>query len=327
MAEESKLAFSSSGIKKRNGTGKDRPPWKILIVDDEPAVHEITRHVLKYVKFEDRNLEFVSAMTKREAETRLAEHPDTALILLDVVMETDHAGLELANYVRNELKNESIRIILRTGQPGEAPERRVILDYDINDYREKADMSATRLATSVIASLRDFSLISRLERCLNGMEAVIEAIRNMLRIRSFSRFCEGLLEQVLALMNLDESGLYLNVSGCAVEMKSEHYTILAGTGEFNDPAYRDGKRELPSEVTELIGQAIENRNHRYTENEFAGFIPSDTGESVRILYLRGIRGLEPRKLHVIETFLTNISAGFDMILEIEHLHSRENGDS
>jgi signal transduction histidine kinase len=139
-------------------------PWKILIVDDEPSVHSMTRIVLNEFEFEGKGLEFVSAHSAQEAKQALVEHSDAAMVLLDVVMETDHSGLDVARYIRNEADNDQIRIILRTGQPGQAPETTVIRDYDINDYKEKTELTASRLFTTVYASLRAFRDIVALKK-------------------------------------------------------------------------------------------------------------------------------------------------------------------
>lgn len=148
----------------------ERPnPWKLLVVDDEPEVHKVTELALSDFAFEDRGVRIYSAYSAREARRVLADHPDTAVILLDVVMETDGAGLEFARFVRGELANNLVRIILRTGQPGAAPEHRVIVDYDINDYRNKAELTAQRLFTTMVASLRshrDLCHISDFNRAL-----------------------------------------------------------------------------------------------------------------------------------------------------------------
>jgi serine phosphatase RsbU (regulator of sigma subunit) len=130
--------------------------WKLLIVDDEPAIHGVTIMVLSGLRFRDRGLTFLSAHSSAEAQRVLAENPDIALILLDVVMESDDAGLKLVRFIRDELHNELVRIILRTGQPGQAPERQVILEYDINDYKEKTELTAQKLSTAVVAALRGY---------------------------------------------------------------------------------------------------------------------------------------------------------------------------
>lgn len=134
-------------------------PWKVLIVDDEPEVHELTKLVLRNLKFLDRKLELISAYSAQEAKMLCQEHEDAALILMDVVMETDDAGLQAVQYIREELKNLDIRIILRTGQAGRIPEKKVIVDYDINDYKEKTELTATKLFTTIISSLRTYKEI------------------------------------------------------------------------------------------------------------------------------------------------------------------------
>ena len=294
--------------------------WTILVVDDEPSIIDITRRVLDGVVFEGRGLHLMSASSAREARGILESRNDIAVILLDVVMEEQTSGLELTRIIRQEMENEFVRIILRTGQPGQAPESSVILDYDINDYREKTDLSSTRLITSVIAALRDYSLLSRLNRCLVGMETAIESMRNLLRIRSYQKFAEGLLEQVLALLNLDDTGLYADVSTCAAESLDDGIVILAGTGDFSDPAFRDGRRPLPPDVARLICQAVAEGGHLLSGGEFVGYIPSVRGGPTRILYLRGVDGLDPKQRRVIEAFLTNVGIAFDTVTELEDLH-------
>ncbi len=131
-------------------------PWKVLVIDDEEGIHGITRMVFRGYEFEQRPIELISAMSGAEARDLLIQHPDIALTLLDVVMETDSEGLRLVEYIRNDLNNRDIRIILRTGHPGYAPEAQVIVNYDINDYLSKAELSASRLLTSVVVGLRSY---------------------------------------------------------------------------------------------------------------------------------------------------------------------------
>ncbi|MDM8516854.1 response regulator [Desulfobacterales bacterium HSG16] len=137
-------------------TGKNLAPWKIMIVDDENAVHETTMRVLGDFSFEDRGVRFLNAFSAEETKRLIIKHPDTAIILLDVVMETDHAGLELVRHIREELGNRFVRIILRTGQPGKAPEKKVIIEYDISDYKTKTELTAQKLFTAIISSLRSY---------------------------------------------------------------------------------------------------------------------------------------------------------------------------
>ncbi len=140
--------------------------WKILIVDDEREVHAVTRLALMDLVFEGRGLEFLSAYSRQEAEQLIDSHADIAIVLLDVVMDTDDAGLQVARYIREQAGNQMARIVLRTGQPGQAPERSVIINYDINDYKAKTELTAQKLFTSVMSSLRSYRDILRvMEQC------------------------------------------------------------------------------------------------------------------------------------------------------------------
>jgi len=137
--------------------------WKILIVDDEVEIHNITKLALKEFTFGGKPLTFFSAYSGKQAKELIKQHPDTALILLDVVMESDKAGLEVVKYIRNLLGNFLVRIILRTGQPGQAPEDVVIIHYDINDYQTKTELTTRKLFTTLVSALRTFRTLTRLE--------------------------------------------------------------------------------------------------------------------------------------------------------------------
>ncbi len=138
-------------------------PWVILVVDDDRSVHSITQLVLGDLRFQDRRVEILSAYSGHDAAAILRGRDDVALILLDVVMETDDSGLRLVRQVREEIGNHAVRIILRTGEPGQAPERQVILDFDINDYKAKADLTARQLFTATVAALRGYADLRALE--------------------------------------------------------------------------------------------------------------------------------------------------------------------
>ena len=137
--------------------------WKVLIVDDEPEVHTLTKLNLHSIDFRGARIDFLSAYSAGQAEKTLLEDPEIAVVLLDVVMESDNSGLKLVEKIRNEMGNNKVRIILRTGQPGQAPEAEVVLKYDINDYRSKTDLTQERMITTVIGALRNYADMQDLE--------------------------------------------------------------------------------------------------------------------------------------------------------------------
>ena len=158
-----------------------RDRWVVLLVDDEREIHEITKLVLADTYFSGIPVELHSVYSTSEAKTFLEKHQDTALMLLAVVMETDDAGLRLVTYVREHIGNSDLQIVLRTGQPGMAPERQVIPDYDINGYFLKTEMVAQRLRSIVIASLRAYEYIKTLRqgRAISPQLGVFEGYQRL----------------------------------------------------------------------------------------------------------------------------------------------------
>src|SRR5690242_7800403 len=144
--------------------------WRVLLVDDEPDLHTITEIALSRFELDGRGLEFFHAYSAAEARAVLQKESDIALAIVDVVMEHETAGLELARWIRQELNNRFIRIVLRTGQPGQAPEEKVIVEYDINDYKEKTELDRKKLFTTVFSALRAYRDIIQIEEARRYQE-------------------------------------------------------------------------------------------------------------------------------------------------------------
>ena len=162
---------AGTGIIKPSALSRSMANWKVLIVDDEKDVHDVTVLALKRLEFESRGIEFLSAYSAEEARKILGANPDIAVALLDVVMEDENAGLTLVRQIRDEMQNDRVRIILRTGHSGQAPEESVTLEYDINDYREKTELTARSLRTVLITALRSFRAISTIQSLNQEIDA------------------------------------------------------------------------------------------------------------------------------------------------------------
>ncbi len=139
-------------------------PWKIFIVDDDRSIHDVTKLVLRDLVFENKKLAFLQAYTIEEAKKIMQDNPDIAVIMLDVVMEEDDSGLKFVKFIREELNNHLVRIVLRTGQPGLAPENKIITHYDINDYKEKTELTSNKLNTLIITLLRSYNELKKSEQ-------------------------------------------------------------------------------------------------------------------------------------------------------------------
>lgn len=230
-------------------------PWKLMIVDDEPDVHQLTRLNLKGFRYAGRGVEILQANSAREAQQLLAHHPDVALALIDVVMESEDAGLRLVEFIRRDLDNRLIRLLIRTGQPGVAPERYVIDNFDIDGYHDKTDLTAQRLYTSVRSAIKSYRDLRTIDQNRIGLSHVLRATRDLYRFRSDSvrEFFMGVLTQIISLFQLGESGMISTIEGLIVTVEGNEVSIQAGTGEFCTEC---SNSERVQEISALCSQAV-----------------------------------------------------------------------
>ena len=294
---------------------KKEPGWKVLIVDDEPDIHTITKIALSNFNFENKNINFLNAYSAAEAKEVLSNEKDIALIYLDVVMETDDAGLLLAKWIRADLKNEFVRIILRTGQPGQAPERDVILNYDINDYKEKTSLSSDKLFTSTLAGLRGYKDIisvensrKRLEAHRIGLEKIIESSANLFKLRSLKQFASGLLVQLASILHIEQDTVLIRSNACTVMQNNESFDILAGTGVFNES--NNAEKVLPEKIVTYLSQACQEERSLFMDDVYIGYFPATNG-TINLIYLEGITEIDDLDKQLIEVFSNNITIAFD----------------
>lgn len=198
------VRFLDEGIPdRRKGT-----PWKVLIADDDHDIHLTTKLVLNDFEFMGRGIEFLDAYDANATCDLIKANPDTAVILLDVVMESTDAGLNAVRRIREEIGNRMVRIILRTGQPGYAPEREVVLQYHINDYKAKSELTAGKLFTSLVSALRSFEDMHAIDSHRAGLVKVLDAASSM-DFRSQNLFACGVLTQLGTLLGIGREDLVL----------------------------------------------------------------------------------------------------------------------
>jgi len=261
--------------------------WKVAVIDDDHAVHEGTRFALSDYNLNGQTLEILSAYSAAEGRTLMRAHPDIAAVLLDVIMETDAAGLDLVEYIRNEIKNETVRIILRTGQPGQAPERRVIVQYDINDYKAKTELTADKLFTSLTAALRSYQQLERMVQTRRGLEIIIDAASTLYDFKSMQRLAEGVLTQLASLLNVDCAGiLVLRDDGGSA---GTDFSVLAGSGCYS----------------RFIGSVL--------------YLRTGSGREVVVL-LQAERPLSETDRALVEIFSSRLSIAFDNVILYQQLH-------
>ncbi|MBK9442743.1 MAG: DUF3369 domain-containing protein, partial [Comamonadaceae bacterium] len=181
--------------------------WRILIIDDDEDVHQATLFALDAVSLFGRKLQFLHAHSAAQARELLRRENDLALILLDVVMETPGAGLELVNFIRDTAALKNSRIVLLTGQPGYAPEHETILRYDINDYKTKSELTHSKMLTTVTTALRSYEQLCTIEASRVGLELIVRASGSLIETQGIQNFASGVMTQLAALLGTAPEGL------------------------------------------------------------------------------------------------------------------------
>jgi signal transduction histidine kinase/response regulator of citrate/malate metabolism len=290
-------------------------PWKVAVIDDDPAVHDGTRYALYDYVLNGQKLDILSAYSADEGRHLLRNHPDIAVVLLDVVMETDSAGLDLVGFIRNELKNETVRIILRTGQPGQAPERRVIVDYDINDYKAKTELTADRLFTAMTAALRSYLQIQRMVDTRRGLEIIIDAAAKLFDFRSMQRLAEGVLMQIASLLNADCAGILVLRDE---RLNGEGFSVLAGSGCYSQFTGLRKADALKSDLREVVREAFVRRQHEFLPERSVLYMQTGSGREIVVL-LEAAKELSETDRTLVEVFCSRLSAAFDNVILYEQL--------
>ncbi|WP_022666777.1 response regulator [Desulfospira joergensenii] len=285
--------------------------WKLLIVDDEPDIHRTTKFVLKDFQFDGAGLEFISAFSGAEAVELMRSNGDIAVVLLDVVMETSHAGLDCAREIRETLKNRMVRIILRTGQPGEAPERRVIIDYDINDYKHKTELTAQRLFTAVYTGIRSYRDMVSIEKNRQGLKYIIEASGDFFKQQSVKKLAKGVLTQIAALFRLQNS-FFLSSQGFTLTRDAEgELELIAATGQYEKGREDEILFRITPELKDQLSRVTEEKKSAYFGDDYIGYFPTQTDKH-HILYMENCgREQSQNYRDLLDLFAYNVGVAFD----------------
>jgi signal transduction histidine kinase len=219
-------------------------------------------------------------------------------------------------YIRNEIHNETVRIILRTGQPGQAPERRVIVQYDINDYKAKTELTADKLFTSLTAALRSYQQLERMVQTRRGLEIIIDAASTLYDFKSMQRLAEGVLTQLASLLKVDCAGiLVLRDDGGS---SGSDFSVLAGSGCYSRFIGTNGSRSLDPDVRQMVEAAFQRRKNEFLDQRSVLYLRTGSGREVVVL-LQAERQLSETDRALVEIFGSRLSIAFDNVILYQQL--------
>ena len=292
------------------------PPWRILVVDDDTDVHEATRLALGGLSILERPLLLLHAYSAAEALDLLQRERDIAAILLDVVMESQSAGLDAVVRIREDLGLTNTRIILRTGQPGYAPEIDTIRRYDINDYKTKNELTRSKLYATLSTALRTYDQLCRIDESRRGLEYILSASHRLMEVSDLQGFCNAVLAQLSQFLGVPADGLVCEgeSSGTAGAM-----SVLAGVGRY---AGREGQvlSDAASAVArDTIALSLERRRNTVEPQGVAVYLSADKPRVV-IGFLHIDQPIEPNPM-LLDVFSTNITLNGNIVRLIEKLRA------
>jgi CheY-like chemotaxis protein len=309
-------------------------PWQVLIVDDDRSVHQVTQLVMGDFEFDGRALQFTHCYSAAEARAVLAGPTPFALILLDVVMESEHAGLDLVQYIRGELGNCNVRIVLRTGQPGQAPQAYVLKTYDINDYREKTDLTHAKLSTVFYSALRGYRDLMRLERARSGLRRSIDAITQVGDSDNLRAFCSAVLEQASALLGNDGEGVCASrrheaaihaavhaggnppIGAYAAAPQGERLRVLAVTPAYAGLPADETLAHLPAPVAAAFARCMREQRDHHGDSHYACYHRTGEGNE-SLLYMAFSHPVGAPERELLALFSANVAITYEKLLQRE----------
>jgi diguanylate cyclase len=290
--------------------------WRILIVDDDDDVHQATEFALTNTPVLGRPLMFLHAYSSDEAVEVLKREIDVAVILLDVVMEREDAGLRLVRRIREELELREVRIILRTGQPGYAPEMDAIRDYDINDYKTKSELSRNRLFTTLTTAIRSYDQIHAISASRRGLGMIIRSSAELMARHGLQEFAAGVITQLAGLLHLAPEGIV-----CAHQKGEgpESTRVIAAAGSYLQCVEKPLSSLGRPRASNQIHRALEARQHQFGIDSTTLFFPTESGNEMAA-YIE--TSIEPDGLdfQLLDVFCTNITIGLDNVVLFAQLN-------
>ena len=311
----SELSENTENIDKPNNF------YKILIADDEEEVHKMTKLVLKSFELEGAKLKFYDTYSGLETMKFLNENNDIAIILLDVVMEDDEAGLRVVKYLRDNLKNNVTRIVLRTGQPGKAPENKIIVEYEIDDYKSKTELTVQKLFSTMYVCLRAHKNIKSLNRQKLGLRKVINASQDLFKYHSFTEFINGMLIQVMSLYDVEVDSIYVrdehkNFDGMAFVQFNGAAKILAATGKYeNLIGTAIDFKKVHQDIKKLVTQIQESNEAELVlrQGDFLAIYKQSSDKQIKNYIILETK-VKTDNIDIIKMFLNNFSLAIDNFL-------------
>lgn len=291
--------------------------WVVLSVEDDADYQMSLFAAIDGMKAHDRRVKMLSASSANEAARILADRNDVAIILLDVVMEDDDAGLRLVDVIRNVIGNNLTRIVLLTGQPGIAPRQKTLESYDINEYWNKVDIDATKLRSIITANLRTWISLNEMHHARRGLQMIVEVSKTLASCQNLNSFSDVVLKEIGEIIGLTDTEGMLCLHHAEQE-SFESSVVIAATGNFKATQPKTLKHYAQSLSTDeykklqsAVNDALTQNEHQFCGNCSVLFFPAKNNHSQSYLLLvKTQKPLLPQHIALLKVFSENVTNGF-----------------
>ena len=280
--------------------------WKILIVDDDQDVHLATKHALQNTDLIGKVPLFLNAYSTADCLKLLSEHSDIAVILLDVVMEAEDSGLQLVGIIRNQLNLKFPRIILRTGQPGYAPELDAVRDYDINDYKTKTELTRNKLFITVLSAIRSYDQLNRMESSRVGLEQIVHGSRELIAETGLQHFASGVIRQLAAILGVNPEGLLCAQSTLNESSAAPDYVIIAAAGRFQSLIQRRLNEIDDSIIRDGLAHCLTHHEHLFAKEYLVLYFPIRDNKHFAV-FVKSNKSPNHLNQELLKVFCSNVS--------------------
>ncbi|MBU2870678.1 EAL domain-containing protein [Colwellia sp. E2M01] len=303
--------------------GNSLTPWKILSVEDDLDYQESLVFAIKDMTFQSRAVEILTANSAAEAAQVLVQQHDIAVILLDVVMEEDDAGLRLINTIRNVQGNSAVRIILLTGQPSFAPRLNVMQEHDIDEYWNKAEIQQDMLCSVLSAHLRTWHTLTELKQATLGLQMVVDASRSLSSKYDLDSFTHVVMKEIAHVINASEDSIICVSKPCKYRADDvhQHAKIVAATGNFSRYLDHEFDQDIQKQFGEIYNLAIKNGSHQFNNLHSALYFPGDgVLAEYYLILVNNEQPLTNYHINLLQVFSENIASGFANIAFVNRLN-------
>ncbi|MBJ7556021.1 EAL domain-containing protein [Marinomonas spartinae] len=287
------------------------PYYKVLSVEDDLDYQAALLTPMSSLKFNGKGVQILTANSAVSAATLLAQHSDISVILLDVVMETDTAGLCLVNTIRQELGNHLVRVVLLTGQPGMAPVKDIMNEYDIDDCWSKSELTHDHLQTIILSNLRTWHHLNTLREARQGLQFLVESTQRLAKRQDMIPYIQSVQKEITQLFPCHK-GCVVCASNVKNRLHLDQALVIAACGEFESFLHQPLNRISQNEAL-LAGmkQAFETRSHVFLEDKCVlYFANEELGDDEYIIIVTLSRRLAGNETTLLKVMSENISVGF-----------------